>query len=95
MRFNVSTPISCRDKNFFTSQNSMYKEQKNVIFPSGIFIFARILHFFFLYLKIRFQREYLRILLLIGSGDIETNPGPKKQSCLRFFSLEFKWTGRS
>ena len=33
----------------------------------------------------RFQGEYSRILLLITSGDIETNPGPKKQSCLKFF----------
>ena len=29
----------------------------------------------------RFQGEYLKILLLMRSGDIETNPGPKKQSC--------------
>ena len=33
----------------------------------------------------RFYGEYLRILLLIRSGDIETNPGQKKQSCLKFF----------
>ena len=72
-------------KNLFTSQTSMYKEQNEVAFPSGIFIFARILLFFFFYLKMRFQGEYLRILLLIRSGDIETNPGPKKQSCLKFF----------
>ena len=32
-----------------------------------------------------FQGEYLRILLLIRSRDIETNPVPKKQSCLKFF----------
>ena len=69
----------------FTLQNSIGKEQKEVVFPSGVFIFARILLFFFLYLKLRFQGEYSRILLLITSGDIETNPGPKKQSCLKFF----------
>ena len=33
----------------------------------------------------RFYGEYLRILLLIRSGDIETNPGQKKQSSLKFF----------
>ena len=33
----------------------------------------------------RFYGEYLRILLLIRLGDTETNPGPKKQSCLTFF----------
>ena len=33
----------------------------------------------------RFHGEYLRILLLIKSGDIETNPGQKKQSSLKFF----------
>ena len=33
----------------------------------------------------RFHGEYLRILLLIRSGDIETNPGPTRQSCLKFF----------
>ena len=33
----------------------------------------------------RLRCEYLRILLLIRSGDIETNPGPMKQSCLKFF----------
>ena len=32
-----------------------------------------------------FHGKYLKILLLIRSGDIETNPGPKKQSCLKFF----------
>ena len=32
-----------------------------------------------------FQGEYLRILLLIRSGDVETNPGPKKQSYLKTF----------
>ena len=72
-------------KNLFTPQNSIYREQKEVIFSSGIFIFACIFLFFFLYLKMLFQGEYLRILLLIRSGDIETNPGPKKQSCLFFF----------
>ena len=36
-----------------------------------------------------FQGEYLRILLLIRSGDIETNPGPKKTVLLKDFSLEF------
>ena len=33
----------------------------------------------------RFQGEYLRILLLIKSCDVESNPGAKKQSCLKFF----------
>ena len=33
-------------KGFFTFQNSMYKEQKEVIFPSNIFIFVRILLMF-------------------------------------------------
>ena len=33
----------------------------------------------------RFYREYLRILLLIRSSDIETNPSQRKQSCLKFF----------
>ena len=33
----------------------------------------------------RFQGEYLRILLLIRLGDIETNLDPKKQSWLKFF----------
>ena len=33
-------------KGFFTSQNSLYKEQKEVIFPSNIFIFVRILLMF-------------------------------------------------
>ena len=33
----------------------------------------------------RFYGQYLRILLLIRSGDIETNPGQKKQSSLKFF----------
>ena len=56
-----------------------------MIFPSGIFIFARILLFFFLYLKMRFQGKYLRILLSIRSGDIETNPATKKQPCLKSF----------
>ena len=63
----------------------MHKEQKEVIFPSSIFIFARILLLFSLYLKMRFHREYLRIMLLIISVDTETNPCPKKQSCLKFF----------
>ena len=27
----------------------------------------------------------MRISLLITTDDIETNPGPKKQSCLKFF----------
>ena len=45
----------------FTSQNSINKEQKDVIFPSGISVFAQ------------------------DQVDIETNPGPKKQSCLKFF----------
>ena len=63
-----------------------------VIFPSGIFVFLRILLFFFLYLfffvKSFFYFSffgYLQILLLIRSGDIETNPGPKKQCYLNFF----------
>ena len=52
----------------------MYKEQKEVIFPSDIFIFAGILlFFFFFYLKMRFRGEHLRIMLLLKSGDIETN----------------------
>ena len=63
----------------------MHKEQKEVIFPSGIFIFAFISLSFFLCLKMRFQEEYLKILLLIRSGDTETNPGPKKQSCMKLF----------
>ena len=33
-------------KGYFTSQNSMYKEQKEVIFPSNIFTFVRILLMF-------------------------------------------------
>ena len=33
-------------KGFFTSQSSMYKEQKEVIFPSDIFFFACILLLF-------------------------------------------------
>ena len=33
----------------------------------------------------RFQGEYLRILLLIKSDDTETNPGLNKQSCLKIF----------
>ena len=61
------------------------RNKKDVIFPSGIVIFAPVLLFFFLYLKMCFQGEYLRILLSIKSGDIETNPGPKKQTCLKFF----------
>ena len=61
------------------------RNKKDVIFPSGIVIFAPLLLFFFLYLKMCFQGEYLRILLSIKSGDIETNPGPKKQPCLKFF----------
>ena len=73
-------------KNLFILLNGIYKEQKEVIFPSGNFIFARILFFFFfLCPKMRLRCEYLRILLLIRSGDIETNPGPMKQSCLKFF----------
>ena len=51
----------------------MHKEQKEVTFPSVIFIFARILLFVFLYLETSFHVEYLRILLLIISGDIESN----------------------
>ena len=35
-------------KKLFTSQGSRYTEQKEVTFPSGTFIFARILLFFFL-----------------------------------------------
>ena len=35
-----------------------------------------------------FQGEYLRILLLIKSGGIETNPGPKKKTVLLKF---FHW----
>ena len=58
-------------------------------------IFARILLFFFLYLKMRLQAEYLRILLLIRSSNIETNPGPKKTVLPEVFSLEYKWTGSS
>ena len=69
----------------FTSQNTIYKEQKDVIFPSGFSIFGRFLLFFLLYLKMRFTREYLRVLLLIKSSDIEINPCPKKQSWLNFF----------
>ena len=72
--------------NLFTSQKSIYREQKDVFFPSRIFIFAFILLFFFLYLKMRFEQEYLRILILLRSGDIETNPALKKQSCLKFSS---------
>ena len=63
----------------------MHKEQKEVTFPSVIFIFARILLFVFLYLETRFHVEYLRMLLLIISGDIESNPAAEKQSCLNFF----------
>ena len=74
-------------KILFTSQSSTYKEQKEVIFPSGIFIFACILIFWFLYLNMHFQGECLRMLLIIRSDDIETNPCRKKQSCLNFF----KW----
>ena len=70
----------------------MSKEQKDEIFPSGIYIFARILLFFFLYAKMLFQGKCLRILLLIRSGDIETNPGKKITVLLKVFSLEFKWT---
>ena len=33
----------------------------------------------------RFQGEYLRILLLIRSDDTETNPGLNKQSYLKIF----------
>ena len=33
----------------------------------------------------RFQGEYLRILLLIKSDDTETNPGLNKQACLKIF----------
>ena len=33
----------------------------------------------------RFQGEYLQILLLITSGDIESNSSPKKQSGLKIF----------
>ena len=72
----------------------MYKVQKEVIFPSGIFIFVCISLFFSLYLKMCFHGKYLKILLLIRSGDIETNAGPKKV-LLKVFSLEFKWTGSS
>ena len=39
----------------FTSQSSMYKEQKEVILPAAIFIFARILLFFFLYFRYAFS----------------------------------------
>ena len=37
----------------------------------------------------RLQAEYLRILLLIRSSDIETNPGPKKTVLPEVFSLEY------
>ena len=48
----------------------MYQKQKEVIFPSGIYNFARILLFFLLFLKISFQGECLRIPFLKRSGDI-------------------------
>ena len=53
----------------------MCKRQKEVIFPSGVFIFARVLPFFFLYLKLGLHGEYSKLLLLIRSGDIEANLG--------------------
>ena len=57
-------------KILFTSQKSMYQEQKEVIFRSGIYIFGRISLFFLLFLKISFQGDCLRILFLKRSGDI-------------------------
>ena len=72
----------------FTPKSSIYKEVKDVTFLYGIFIFARILLLFFLYLKMHFHGEYLRIRLLVSSGDIETNPGLKKQSCLKLFQWD-------
>ena len=78
----------------FTSQSSMYKEQKEVIFPAGIFIFARILLFSFCISDMRFHGEYLKILLLIRSGELKLTQVRKKQSC-KIFSLEFKWTDSS
>ena len=62
-------------RELFTSQSSMCKRQKEVIFPSGVFIFARVLPFFFLYLKLGLHGEYSKLLLLIRSGDIEANLG--------------------
>ena len=70
-----------------TLENSIYKEQSDEIFPSGISIFACILlfFFFFFYLKMYFQGEYLRILLSLRSSDIKTNPGPKETILLQAF----------
>ena len=68
-----------------TLENSIYKEQSDEIFPSGISIFACILLFFFFYLKMYFQGEYLRILLSLRSSDIKTNPGPKETILLKVF----------
>ena len=68
-----------------TLENSIYKEQSDEISPSGISIFACILLFFFFYLKMYFQGEYLRILLSLRSSDIKTNPGPKETILLKVF----------
>ena len=73
---------------------STLKEQKDLIFRSGISVFARFLLFIFLYFKMHFQGEYFRISLLIKikSGDNEIKKETKKEYCLKF-SLEFELTG--